>query len=214
MFDNFTALRHAPCECKDKSTKRIGVIFFVDCGEVAPDFSFAIINGCAGIGLPKNKAVFTNNLFKVLGQTGLHPSRLELELTETTLMNDKDRVNAQLKTLSDAGVTIALDDFGTGFSSLSYLQQLHIHRLKIDRSFVLGLTESSQFDNAQSIVKIIFQLADSLELDITVEGVETEGQLEILQTMGNFTTQGFFYCQPLQKADIQDYLKNTNQPRQ
>ncbi len=132
----------------------------------------------------------------VMGDTGVQPDCLELEVTESLLMDDVARGTETLKRLRDLGITLALDDFGTGYSSLSYLRRLPIDTLKIDRSFVAGIT----LDAADAaIVDVIIALARTLHLSVTAEGVETRGQLDYLKTRGCDEIQGYFYS-PAQPA--------------
>ena len=113
-----------------------------------------------------------------LTEAGIEPGRLHLEITETALILDDDRSIKTLQSLRDMGVRLAIDDFGTGYSSLTYLKQLPIDVLKIDRSFVDGLGTDP---NDTSIVRMILSLASALDLTAIAEGVETEVQLAALQ---------------------------------
>jgi len=108
---------------------------------------------------------------EILGRTGLAPERLELEVTEGLLIDDTDRALSTLTALKALGIRIALDDFGTGFSSLSYLRRFPFDKIKIDRSFVQSLGRD---DEAMAIIRAILAMANSLRLDVTAEGVETE----------------------------------------
>jgi diguanylate cyclase (GGDEF)-like protein/PAS domain S-box-containing protein len=130
----------------------------------------------------------------VLHETGLAPSDLELELTESMVMHDVENAITILRTLKELGVQIAIDDFGTGYSSLSYLRRFPINVLKIDQSFVSELTLSS--DDA-AIVASIISLAHSLRLTVTAEGVETERQHTFLRAHGCDQMQGYLVARPL-----------------
>jgi c-di-GMP phosphodiesterase len=124
---------------------------------------------------------------------------LELEITETGVMQDMHEAVQTLQALHQLGVGIAIDDFGTGYSSLSYLRRLPVDRLKIDRSFVQEVTFSEE---AASVVKAIVQLAENLHLKVVAEGVETEAHDEFVRSVGCSYAQGFFYSKPLSAADV------------
>jgi EAL domain-containing protein (putative c-di-GMP-specific phosphodiesterase class I) len=124
----------------------------------------------------------------VLQETCLDPSRLDLEITESVLLSDGERAVETLEDLRGLGVTLSLDDFGTGYSSLSYLRRLPIQGLKIDRSFVSHLADGS--DDA-SLTAAIISMARALGLRVIAEGVEHEGQREILHELGCDELQGY-----------------------
>jgi diguanylate cyclase (GGDEF)-like protein len=132
-----------------------------------------------------------------LAEAQLEPGYLELELTESAVMDDAEKSAATLQVLSTMGVHISIDDFGTGYSSLSYLRRFPLDKLKIDRSFVRDLMSNP--DDA-SIVKAIISLAHNLRLRVVAEGVETEEQLVFLRELGCDQYQGF-YCSPAVPAD-------------
>lgn len=138
----------------------------------------------------------------VLLETGLSPSRLELEITESVLIDDFGRAQAILRRLKSLGVKIAMDDFGTGYSSLSYLQSFPFDKIKIDRSFVTDLESNSH--NA-AIVRAVITLAKSLNLPVLAEGVETEQQRLILSQEGCDQIQGYLIGKP-QPIEIYDAL--------
>ncbi|MCB1259279.1 MAG: PAS domain S-box protein [Acidimicrobiales bacterium] len=140
----------------------------------------------------------------ILEATGMPPARLELEITESVLMDDVEASEETLHRLRGLGVRIAVDDFGTGYSSLSYLRRFPVDRLKVDRSFVRGLGEDPS-DSA--IVTAIVTLAHTLGLDALAEGVETTVQLEELRTLGCDHAQGFWFAKPLGSEDLADLLK-------
>ena len=131
---------------------------------------------------------------KVLLETGLSPGRLELEITESVLINDFGRAQSILRRLKSLGVKIVLDDFGTGYSSLSYLQSFPFDKIKIDRAFVADIESNSH--NA-AIVRAVISLAKSLALPVLAEGVETEQQLAVLRQDGCDQVQGYFIGKPL-----------------
>lgn len=134
-----------------------------------------------------------------LAESGLPAHRLELEITESALLDRTDVTLQQLKALNDLGVRIALDDFGTGYSSLSYLMSYPIDSIKIDRSFVARLGESTQ---STSIVRAITELASNLGMSTTAEGVENAEQLAHLIELGCSEAQGYFFSPPRPAADI------------
>jgi PAS domain S-box-containing protein/diguanylate cyclase (GGDEF)-like protein len=135
-------------------------------------------------------------------QEGLKAA-LELEITESLLMEDIERNIERLKTLRDLGVTIAIDDFGTGYSSLNYLARLPMDALKIDRSFVAGMSASPE---NRTIVSTIISLAHSLGLKVVAEGVETDEQLKILRLLKCDEMQGFLLSRPVPPDEIASFL--------
>jgi len=140
---------------------------------------------------------------EVLDRSGLDPSRLCLEITETALMADAEASRSILEALDSLGVSLAVDDFGTGYSSLSYLKQFPVDVLKIDRSFVEGLPGDEE---NRAIVATIIQLAESLGMDVTAEGIEKTEQAELLTQMGCPRGQGFLYARPMPAADFERLL--------
>lgn len=137
-----------------------------------------------------------------LEQSGLPPERLELELTESAIMNDAETNIAKLRALKDLGVDLAVDDFGTGYSSLSYLKRFPINTLKIDHSFISDLDTP----DGAAIVDAILALAKSLKLRVIAEGIENEYQLEYLVRKGCDLLQGFFFARPIYPEDVPNML--------
>lgn len=133
---------------------------------------------------------------RVLAETGLEPGSLELELTESLVMRQGHEDLAPLHRLREIGARIAIDDFGTGYSSLSYLQRLPITTLKLDQSFTAALQAEDPALSSQAIVKAVIQLAHSLDLAVVAEGVETEGQRDMLEILGCDCLQGFLLGRP------------------
>ena len=141
---------------------------------------------------------------EALRTTGLAPSSLELELTESILLQDTETSIKTLHTLKEIGVKLSIDDFGTGYSSLSYLKRLAVDKLKIDQSFVRDLGEDT--DN-QEIVRAIIQLGHILKLEIIAEGVETAEQLAYLRAFGCDQIQGYLFSKPLSPEQIPNLFK-------
>jgi diguanylate cyclase (GGDEF)-like protein len=144
---------------------------------------------------------------RILHETGVAPEWLELELTESVIMDDIQTSSTILKELKNMGVHISMDDFGTGYSSLSLLKRLPLDTLKIDRSFVRDITTDA--DDA-AIVDAVISLAHSLRLRVIAEGVETDEQLDYLRRRGCDEVQGFLYSRPLPVADIEAWLREFN----
>ena len=138
-----------------------------------------------------------------LAESGLDPQRLELEITESLLIDRPDEVLATLQRLKDLGVSIAMDDFGTGYSSLSYLLKFPFDKIKIDKSFISAINTDKA---ACDVLRTIGSLGKSLNVRITAEGVETEEQAEFLRAIACDQLQGFFFAKPLQMSDIPAFL--------
>lgn len=134
-----------------------------------------------------------------LAHSGVAPSRLELEITESVFLNDIAGTEAMFKALKRVGVRLALDDFGTGYSSLGYLKKAPFDKIKIDRSFVQGATEQGSRNGA--IIASITSLAEALHMDTTAEGVETLDELELVRLLGCSHVQGHVYFQPMNAVD-------------
>ncbi|MDH4441812.1 MAG: EAL domain-containing protein [Rhizobium sp.] len=129
-----------------------------------------------------------------LKTNNLRPGRLELEVTESLLMNSTPAVEHTLRTLSKLGLRIALDDFGTGFSSLSYLRRFHFDKLKIDQSFISDMETN---DDGRAIVDAVIRLAKDLHMSVAAEGVETQSQLTMLRQLGCGEIQGYLVARPM-----------------
>ena len=142
---------------------------------------------------------------QVLKDNGLKPCYLELEITETAMMEIKPEVIRDLDDLRKKGLTITLDDFGTGYSSLSVLQELPIGKIKIDKSFVQDMLVDPK---DAAIISAILLIAKSLGLRSTAEGIETQEQADRLAKEGCDQLQGYLLCQPLPAAEITEFLKN------
>jgi len=145
----------------------------------------------------------------VLLDTGLPARFLELELTESVIMEQADQAIATLDALKSLGVRLAIDDFGTGYSSLAYLKRFPIDKLKIDRSFVDGLADDS---NDREIAATIIAMARSLNLEVLAEGVETEQQLAFLRLYGCDQYQGYLFSKPIPADEIERWLPSFVHP--
>ncbi|MEE9375587.1 MAG: EAL domain-containing protein [Rhizobiaceae bacterium] len=140
---------------------------------------------------------------QVLKETGLPASRLELEITESLLINNSNEVVTKLDELKELGVSVAMDDFGTGYSSLSYLMSVPFDKLKIDKSFVDNVPHN---DAGNKIVRMIATLARELELKVTAEGVETDDQAEFLEEIGCDMLQGYLFSKPMPEEMLPAYF--------
>jgi diguanylate cyclase (GGDEF)-like protein/PAS domain S-box-containing protein len=147
---------------------------------------------------------FASGVRENLQQTGLEPSCLELELTETALIEDSRSVSDMLRDLKDIGVQLALDDFGTGYSSLTHLKRFPIDALKIDRTFVRDLATD---EDAASIVSAMIGMGRNLHLQVVAEGVETRQQLEILQQRACPQAQGYYFSRPVPAEEFGQLLQ-------
>lgn len=148
---------------------------------------------------------FISTVTEILKETKLDPSRLEMELTEASIMKEPDQAIEKLAELRRMGIRIAIDDFGTGYSSLSYLKRFPIDSLKIDKSFV---TDIASDPNDAAIVQAIVTLGHALGLTVIAEGVETQEQLEHLARLGCDVVQGFLFSKALSTEDFHELLKD------
>jgi diguanylate cyclase (GGDEF)-like protein/PAS domain S-box-containing protein len=150
---------------------------------------------------------FLDMVTRVLQDTKLDASCLELEITESQVMRQTEGMIQLLNRLAEMGVHLAIDDFGTGYSSLSYLKRLPIQKLKIDQSFIRDITVDP---NDTAIVVAIINMAKSLDLETIAEGVETAGQLALLRSKGCRVGQGFYFAAPLRAEALFPLLKQNN----
>jgi len=157
-----------------------------------------------------NEENFTIDVKKILEETKMNPSDLELEITESVATEIMDNVTSKLKELKKLGVRVALDDFGTGYSSLSHLKSLPIDILKIDKSFIDDINEEMQ---GVHIVKDIISLVHNLRIKIVVEGIEQTSQLNVLKKYGCDFVQGFLLSFPLNEKDVFEFLENIKKVR-
>lgn len=148
---------------------------------------------------------FFDDVMKAIRLNDLQTNRLELELTETALLEDAESVKQTLLRLSEAGVRLSLDDFGTGYSALSYLKRYNFDNLKIDRSYVSVMQETER--DAQ-LVQSIISLAHGLDMKIVGEGTETLDQCDILKSYGCDIAQGYYYSKPLPPVELIDFVKS------
>jgi diguanylate cyclase (GGDEF)-like protein len=145
---------------------------------------------------------------QAITSSGLAASRLQVEITESVLIHDAEATCVTLARLRDLGVTISLDDFGTGYSSLSYLHSFPFSKLKIDRSFVLGIETS---ERSRTLLRGVARLSAELGLTVVVEGVETEDQLRLIRSDVHIDeAQGFLFCRPIPARQIRDLLCGTS----
>jgi diguanylate cyclase (GGDEF)-like protein len=152
---------------------------------------------------------FAGQVAQILHDSALAAEWLQIEVTETAIMNDFEEGGRQVRALAELGVRISVDDFGTGHSSLSYIHRLPIGTLKIDRSFVQQMVDSHE---SRAIVRAIIAMAKSLELRVVAEGVETEGQLHALASAGCEVAQGYFFARPLDPSAASTLLSSTGVP--
>lgn len=149
------------------------------------------------------RSSFVDDVKRVLAETGLPAKHLELEVTESVMMQNPDLAIRDLKRLGDLGIELSVDDFGTGYSSLNYLKKLPIHKLKIDQSFVRDIP----FDtNNTAIAKAVIALGHALKLDIIAEGVETKEQADFLQQNQCDQAQGYLFSRPQLPEDLDAFL--------
>jgi diguanylate cyclase (GGDEF)-like protein/PAS domain S-box-containing protein len=193
-----------------------------DCGLILPMGEWTIRTACRQAkqwldeGLPpfriainlSAKQFLYTDVYAIVAQalqdTRLPPQYLELEITESLIMEDIDHAIALLARLKELGTSIAIDDFGTGYSSLSYLKHFPVDQLKIDQSFVRDI-ENNSADRA--LTQAIITMAHGLELNVIAEGVESKAQLAILREQQCDEIQGYYFSRPLSVADMSSYLK-------
>jgi EAL domain-containing protein (putative c-di-GMP-specific phosphodiesterase class I) len=147
---------------------------------------------------------FVNTVMEAAREADRANGVLDLEITESVIMENFDETIHKLQILRSAGVSVAVDDFGTGYSSLAYVARLPIRGLKIDRSFVTNMTQSQE---SLAIVRSVISLAHSLKLEVIAEGVETEQQAAILEELSCDQLQGYLFSRPVPSTDIPRLLK-------
>jgi EAL domain-containing protein (putative c-di-GMP-specific phosphodiesterase class I) len=149
---------------------------------------------------------FVEHILATLASTGADPNRLELELTESVLVENVDTIIEKMMALRVLGVSFSLDDFGTGYSSLSYLKRMPLDNVKIDRSFVRDLLVDP---NDAAIALTVVALADALGFGVIAEGVETVEQLDFLAGCGCYTYQGYFFSRPLPLESFEKFVRQS-----
>jgi EAL domain-containing protein (putative c-di-GMP-specific phosphodiesterase class I) len=147
---------------------------------------------------------YLETLDRALAESGIDPRLLELEITESVAMLEPGFMISLLNEIKARGICIAIDDFGTGFSSLSYLEQLNVDRLKIDISFVRQMEQS---DGSRRIVETIIQLGKSLQLELIAEGIEQTSQAELLTRLGCHEGQGYLFSKPLELPALLAFMQ-------
>ena len=147
---------------------------------------------------------FVDEVRNALTRSGLEPSTLTLEITETTIMREPEAAANRLKALKTLGLRVAIDDFGTGYSSLAYLRQFPVDTLKIDRSFISAISASRE---SQALIHTLVQLGKTLGLQTLAEGIEEDAQLQTLQREQCDLGQGFLFARPLTVEAIEQFLQ-------
>jgi diguanylate cyclase (GGDEF)-like protein len=147
---------------------------------------------------------FIQLVASVLRDTGLSPTRLELEITESLAMQDAEKSIATMNELRALGIQLSIDDFGTGYSSLSYLKRFPINKLKVDQSFVRNMCSNA---NDASITKTVILLGQSLNLTVIAEGVETAEQLALLEQYACNEAQGYLFSKPISKENLEQFIR-------
>ena len=166
--------------------------------QIAPDSDLRVAVNISVIQLLKPG--FVDEVFSILGETGLPATRLELEMTETVFASDVEHVRTLLTRLRKGGICISIDDFGTGYSSISYLRDFPLDTLKIDRSFVSDLN-----NGGEKIFRSIVTLAHGLNLSVIVEGVETRKELDSVLQLGGEEIQGFYFARPMGLSELMSW---------
>ena len=135
-----------------------------------------------------------------LRDTGIEPRNLTLEVTESLAINDMRRMKEILSSIRELGVRIALDDFGAGYSSLNYIREIPLDVIKVDRSFIKGLTKD---EYSQSFIKMVAKLAEAIDVSICLEGIETREQYKVLEGMKVRLVQGYYFDKPLPREEFE-----------
>ncbi|MEQ8350366.1 MAG: EAL domain-containing protein [Leptospiraceae bacterium] len=149
---------------------------------------------------------FANKLIDIWTESGLEPSSLKVEVTESAFAGENDSVISNLQTLHGSGISIALDDFGTGYSSLSYLDRFPLDTIKVDRVFVQNLSHSG---SSRAVISAIGSMAQQLDLSVIVEGIEDESAMNDVSSLISVSGwQGFHFSRPLPEADFLQYMES------
>ena len=149
-------------------------------------------------------------LLDILASTGFPPDRLDIEITEGTLISDTGPLRATMHALRKHNIRLALDDFGTAYASLSQLQGFPFQQIKIDRSFVARINED---EGSLAILQAVFNMATAMRLEVVVEGVESRGQLDLLGRLGSHYVQGYLLGRPQSPEWTREYLWQWNTNR-
>ena len=150
---------------------------------------------------------FLDEVCELISQFAIEPSQLELEVTESALLDNVGEARSTFERLAQLGVRVAVDDFGTGYSNLSYLHALRIDRIKIDQSFIKELfTTTTGQSTGQSIVSAVIAMAKAMTLDIVAEGVETWAQAQWLVSHGCVAGQGYRFSHPLAPEEFEKWM--------
>jgi diguanylate cyclase (GGDEF)-like protein/PAS domain S-box-containing protein len=149
-------------------------------------------------------------LAQVIEDTGVNPSSIKLEITESAIMDDRNGITPVLDEIRSLGVQLAMDDFGTGHSSLSCLHRFPIDVLKIDREFIMNMEQRIEYT---AVIQAIITLAHTLNISVVAEGLETVEQVAQLQALECDTAQGYYFSKPLTREDAGEYILNKNQPQ-
>ena len=136
--------------------------------------------------------------------SGIEPTQLKLEITESSLIENQTRANELLNQIKALGLHVYLDDFGTGYSSLAYLERFPLHGLKIDRAFVMKVVNSSR---RAAILQKIIELGEILDMRVVAEGVETLDELNALRSMKCEMVQGYYYAKPMPAEDVPNFVE-------
>jgi diguanylate cyclase (GGDEF)-like protein/PAS domain S-box-containing protein len=182
------------------------IVLIQGCTAAVKWHNMGILNGKVAINIsPKqlNHLDFIKKLDKILADTHCDPSWIELEITESSILENPIQAIEVLQKLKDKGFYISMDDFGTGYSSLSYLKNLPIDKLKIDQSFIRDIINNPK---NQTIVKTIISLAKGLSIQVIAEGVESEDELAFLKEHGIDSIQGYYYAKPMPLSNMEDFL--------
>ena len=142
---------------------------------------------------------------KCLGESKLDSNQLELEITETVIMDDVNMTTDILSSLNNLGPALSIDDFGTGYSSLSYLERFPVNRIKIDKSFVDGIGNGA---GSEAIANAVITLGHSLGMEVTAEGVEEENQVDFLRQQNCDEIQGYYFSKPISAEEFPDFVRN------
>ncbi len=145
------------------------------------------------------QAGFASRLGNILRGTKVNPECMQLEVTESMIMENVDEAVQILSSIKELGVKVALDDFGTGYSSLSRLSRLPLDKLKVDQSFVRGIENDA---GSRAVTDAVIALGHSLRLEVVAEGIESEGSLRYLQEQGCQQAQGYLFSRPLQAEEF------------